>query len=98
MIHKFILYILFFKLKTAYEMRISDWRSDVCSSDLYSPKNTQCHNFPARGKYYPVFDWVKYAKEGSSCKQIHSGTAGHSFNVRHYIFQCLANTDRKSVV
>src|SRR3546814_17466921 len=24
----------FFKLKTAYEMRISDWSSDVCSSDL----------------------------------------------------------------
>src|SRR3546814_6122482 len=24
-----------FKQKTAYEMRISDWSSDVCSSDLY---------------------------------------------------------------
>src|SRR3546814_4965430 len=28
------LYICFFKQKTAYEMRISDWSSDVCSSDL----------------------------------------------------------------
>src|SRR3546814_9409817 len=27
--------IVFFKQKTAYEMRISDWSSDVCSSDLY---------------------------------------------------------------
>src|SRR3546814_5747352 len=27
--------ILFFKQKTAYEMRISDWSSDVCSSDLF---------------------------------------------------------------
>src|SRR3546814_16074566 len=26
--------LLFFKQKTAYEMRISDWSSDVCSSDL----------------------------------------------------------------
>src|SRR3546814_18292794 len=26
--------IFFFKQKTAYEMRISDWSSDVCSSDL----------------------------------------------------------------
>src|SRR3546814_98868 len=26
----------FFKQKTAYEMRISDWSSDVCSSDLYA--------------------------------------------------------------
>src|SRR3546814_7656218 len=25
---------VFFKQKTAYEMRISDWSSDVCSSDL----------------------------------------------------------------
>src|SRR3546814_3819774 len=27
-------YFFFFKQKTAYEMRISDWNSDVCSSDL----------------------------------------------------------------
>src|SRR3546814_9318945 len=27
----------FFKQKTAYEMRISDWSSDVCSSDLHQP-------------------------------------------------------------
>src|SRR3546814_7846345 len=30
------LVIFFFKQKTAYEMRISDWSSDVCSSDLPS--------------------------------------------------------------
>src|SRR3546814_2580133 len=29
------LYVFFFKQKTAYEMRISDWSSDVCSSDLH---------------------------------------------------------------
>src|SRR3546814_5872294 len=28
------MYFFFFKLNTAYEMRISDWSSDVCSSDL----------------------------------------------------------------
>src|SRR3546814_5589757 len=28
----------FFKQKTAYEMRISDWSSDVCSSDLVSQR------------------------------------------------------------
>src|SRR3546814_8095287 len=27
-------YFFFFKQKTAYELRISDWSSDVCSSDL----------------------------------------------------------------
>src|SRR3546814_9397199 len=29
-------FFFFFKQKTAYEMRISDWSSDVCSSDLAS--------------------------------------------------------------
>src|SRR3546814_7345001 len=29
------LFFFFFKQKTAYEMRISDWSSDVCSSDLW---------------------------------------------------------------
>src|SRR3546814_4437201 len=29
-----VVLIFFFKQKTAYEMRISDWSSDVCSSDL----------------------------------------------------------------
>src|SRR3546814_3050781 len=32
-------FFFFFKQKTAYEMRISDWSSDVCSSDLRSPKS-----------------------------------------------------------
>src|SRR3546814_4750329 len=30
----FLIRFFFFKQKTAYEMRISDWSSDVCSSDL----------------------------------------------------------------
>src|SRR3546814_3974235 len=30
----FVIYFFFCKQKTAYEMRISDWSSDVCSSDL----------------------------------------------------------------
>src|SRR3546814_1800599 len=30
--------VFFFKQKTAYEMRISDWSSDVCSSDLGAGK------------------------------------------------------------
>src|SRR3546814_3728393 len=30
----FVFFFFFFKQKTAYELRISDWSSDVCSSDL----------------------------------------------------------------
>src|SRR3546814_1920415 len=32
----------FFKQKTAYEMRISDWSSDVCSSDLLIQQPLKC--------------------------------------------------------
>src|SRR3546814_20705013 len=32
--------VVFFKQKTAYEMRISDWSSDVCSSDLKGATTT----------------------------------------------------------
>src|SRR3546814_5015072 len=42
-------FFFFFKQKTAYEMRISDWSSDVCSSDL---RIVELHNMPlgdARG-------------------------------------------------
>src|SRR3546814_330792 len=41
----FRLLFFFFKQKTAYEMRISDWSSDVCSSDL--PDRLRC---PAAGR------------------------------------------------
>src|SRR3546814_5761522 len=35
-----MLFVFFCKQKTAYEMRISDWSSDVCSSDLLRPHPT----------------------------------------------------------
>src|SRR3546814_19587679 len=38
----------FFKQKTAYEMRISDWSSDVCSSDLVADRRRQCRHVAAR--------------------------------------------------
>src|SRR3546814_2407410 len=37
------MFFFFFKQKTAYEMRISDWSSDVCSSDLFAAKLRQGH-------------------------------------------------------
>src|SRR3546814_5809764 len=45
-------FFFFFKQKTAYEMRISDWSSDVCSSDLgfYFRNVTEVILFGVRGK------------------------------------------------
>src|SRR3546814_3593724 len=41
--HLILCVFFFFKQKTAYEMRISDWSSDVCSSDLTT--------------YYPLYQY-----------------------------------------
>src|SRR3546814_19018278 len=43
----------FFKQKTAYEMRISDWSSDVCSSDLISAQPRQLRRRP-QGQGQPL--------------------------------------------
>src|SRR3546814_5201508 len=42
MVILFLVFFFFFKQKTAYEMRISDWSSDVCSSDLRALPFTEC--------------------------------------------------------
>src|SRR3546814_11731944 len=39
-----VVLFFFFKQKTAYEMRISDWSSDVCSSDLASTHSAAASN------------------------------------------------------
>src|SRR3546814_8535070 len=65
----------FFKRKTAYEMRISDWSSDVCSSDLHGygtagrPGRHPCRDFPAPGPVLPglaalVLAALSYALSG----------------------------------
>src|SRR3546814_991695 len=46
-----VVIFFFFKQKTAYEMRISDWSSDVCSSDLV-PDRDEVH-VPAHDAIIP---------------------------------------------
>src|SRR3546814_19574060 len=42
---------ILFKQKTAYEMRMSDWSSDVCASDLPAPRALQAgHRFDGIGQ------------------------------------------------
>src|SRR3546814_3153208 len=48
-----VIYIFFVKQKTAYEMRISDWSSDVCSSDL---RRCRAGRLDRRGYEYPIGD------------------------------------------
>src|SRR3546814_2513990 len=63
----FVLFF-FFKQKTAYEMRIRDWSSDVCSSDLghasrRRPSMTERHD-PMKGKRRSSQWWGKVDKDG----------------------------------
>src|SRR3546814_14063428 len=55
----FYFFVFFFKQKTAYEMRISDWSSDVCSSDLLW--------FPARCRFCGIL--VNFDQMGSESKR-----------------------------
>src|SRR3546814_3638442 len=52
----------FFKEKTAYELRISDWSSDVCSSDLFLAQRF--------GIQAPAFGKRGFAAEAPECRQV----------------------------
>src|SRR3546814_8262265 len=99
----FVLYVFcffFFKQKTAYEMRISDWSSDVCSSDLISwlhstsssrsnSRNWPPHNTAPRhwnGLASPCRRNGRVSSSSSSSATVRA-TAGHA-----------ESGDRKSVV
>src|SRR3546814_1824870 len=45
---RWVCLLFFFKQKTAYEMRISDWSSDVCSSDLMQGTQSHLNFLPER--------------------------------------------------
>src|SRR3546814_3557697 len=52
-VRMFVFCFFFFKQKTAYEMRISDWSSDVCSSDLVFVTRRGVDDIKARIKCTP---------------------------------------------
>src|SRR3546814_1414533 len=54
-------FFFFFKQKTAYEMRISDWSSDVCSSDLTPASQAFVADFQKKhGKPPENHAWIEY--------------------------------------
>src|SRR3546814_7876859 len=54
-------WFFFFKQKTAYEMRISDWSSDVCSSDLDTRSRVP------EGVIGPGQEWIE--PTGAHCRR-----------------------------
>src|SRR3546814_7106988 len=65
-----------FKQKTAYEMRISDWSSDVCSSDLETPSAGIIY-FPARFKGRLGASWSRDGFTASSAVNHVSGVTNN---------------------
>src|SRR3546814_12454291 len=66
-------YFFFFKQKTAYEMRISDWSSDVCSSDLDlagNPRPTADY-----ANYYGTWAWERIFAAEDQAGVRHQGAA-----------------------
>src|SRR3546814_8501991 len=69
--------VFFFKQKTAYEMRISDWSSDVCSSDL----DARIYQFATdkedyRRRYKIKFDEIiRQAKELGLAASVYTETS-----------------------
>src|SRR3546814_3416110 len=77
------MFVFFFKQKTAYEMRISDWSSDVCSSDLFkwgitiSIADIPMDNSPYfEGKSENLIDWLREYSAADKDEQFIRGFLG----------------------
>src|SRR3546814_7275185 len=67
------MYFFFFKQKTAYEMRISDWSSDVCSSDLvrrHARRHRRRHPFQARARAGRNRRPTVHVAAGAACRVV----------------------------
>src|SRR3546814_7362501 len=71
-----IICFFFFKQKTAYEMRISDWSSDVCSSDLLNAELV-------------LFEQVAKAQDAHAIRNALSARETSEVTVQRRLEQCL---------
>src|SRR3546814_5393938 len=72
--------VFFFKQKTAYEMRISDWSSDVCSSDLSCANERVLGEHPlVRAKRWPP----SQGRPPARCLQCRCGRGSSGHQQRH---------------
>src|SRR3546814_1830764 len=84
----------FFKQKTAYEMRISDWSSDVCSSDLLAgPEHVEQVHFV---QALPLLLGV--ALEGAVHAEVVAEAVHEDVDVLEGLDGGVVEGDRKSVV
>src|SRR3546814_8086481 len=95
-------FFFFFKQKTAYEMRISDWSSDVCSSDLFGFTHLAvfARGFELEQAAHRFFDGgahlFKHMQPGKPEKQ--AGADSHEYQQQQRATGGAQRQDRKSVV
>src|SRR3546814_6360028 len=100
----FLICYFFFKQKTAYEMRISDWSSDVCSSDLIRlpvPEEQIGPCFNARTAGFMeswACIWCKPGETGSHGSAKDAGRLRPGRSAPHQRDRRGGHSDRKSVV
>src|SRR3546814_18860830 len=90
-----MLVVFFFKQKTAYEMRISDWSSDVCSSDLGSALRAVADTPKRPGSA----DAALHVAAGNYGEQIDHGqpiciVPGTPFPLRYVVMAAIHDLDR----
>src|SRR3546814_7979082 len=103
-------FFFFFKQKTAYEMRISDWSSDVCSSDLLlgsgcilreviAAADLLKEEWGVTSDVWSVPSFTELARDG---REVERWNLLHPTQTakRSYVEECLGGMtgDRKSVV
>src|SRR3546814_950082 len=74
--------VFFFKQKTAYEMRISDWSSDVCSSDLAESRIRRQH----RVEQCLGVGMARLREEPLAFRLLHNPAGIHHRNARRHVF------------
>src|SRR3546814_4769492 len=73
-----VMLVFFFKQKTAYEVRISDWSSDVCSSDLRGGQDRTRAPPAGRGSARGRGDQLREPQVGAADGGQRRGHGGHS--------------------
>src|SRR3546814_11832337 len=91
----YYMFFFFFKQKTAYEMRISDWSSDVCSSDL-----TAIGRSDRQLKHSGIFDRYIQNITGRNASQNRQGAIAPIFNaaedrINNFIQDVTPNLSKK---
>src|SRR3546814_15900963 len=80
MLYRILVVFFFIKQKTAYEMRISDWSSDVCSSDLSCTRSAT--STPARSGRRPAARRSSFRRWRRARTDRKSVVSGKSVSVR----------------